>query len=183
MKYAQREITLKDGRKCILRSPEKKDAAEMLRYMVKVLGETPYLMSSPEEFAAMPVEKEEAYIESILNNDRTVMITAFDGDRIVGTADLRSAGARQRVSHRCSMGITLLWEYWGVGLGSHIMQAIIDCAREIGYEQLELEVVSANRRAINLYTKFGFTVYGCHPQKIRYEDGTYASDYLMYKPL
>lgn len=183
MKYEARTITLKDGRTCTLRSAEKTDAAEMLRYMVKVLSETPYLLSSPEEFAAMPVEKEEAYIESILNNDRTVMITAFDGDRIIGSADLRAAGARQRVSHRCSMGITILREYWGVGLGSHIMQAIIDCAREIGYEQLELEVVAANRRAINLYTKFGFTVFGCHPNKIRYEDGTYASDYLMYKTL
>lgn len=183
MKYAAREIILKDGRKCILRSPEKKDAPEMLRYMVKVLSETPFLLSSPEEFAAMPIEKEEAFIENGLNNDRIVMITAFDGDRIIGTADLRAAGSRQRVSHRCAMGITILKEYWGVGLGSQIMQAIIDCAREIGYEQLELEVVADNRRAINLYTKFGFTVYGCHPHKIRYEDGTYASDYLMYKAL
>lgn len=183
MKYEARTIVLKDGRVCTLRSAEKTDAAEMLRYMVQVLSETPYLLSSPEEFAAMPVEKEEAFIESILNNDRTVMITAFDGDRIIGTADLRAAGARQRVSHRCSMGITILKEYWSVGLGSCIMQAIIDCAKALGYEQLELEVVAENRRAISLYTKFGFTVYGCHPHKIRYADGTYADDYLMYKVL
>lgn len=183
MKYAAHEITLKDGRKCILRSPEKKDAAEMLRYMVKVLGETPYLLSSPEEFAAMPVEKEEAFIENGLNNERVVMITAFDGDRIIGSADLRAAGSRQRISHRCAMGITILKEYWGIGLGSHIMQALIDCAREIGYEQLELEVVANNRRALNLYTKFGFKVFGCHPNKIRYANGDYADDYLMYRPL
>ena len=183
MKYAAREITLKDGRTCVLRSAEKTDAAEMLRYMVQVLSETPYLISSPEEFAAMPVEKEEAFIENILSAERAVMVTAFDGDRIIGTADLRSAGARQRVQHRCGMGITILKEYWGVGLGSQMMQAIIDCAKDLGYEQLELEVVAENRRAISLYTKFGFTVYGCHPHKIRYADGTYADDYLMYKTL
>jgi len=183
MKYEARLITLKDGRTCTLRSSEKTDAAEMLRYMVQVLSETPFLLSSPEEFSAMPVEKEEAFIENVLSADRAVMITAFDGDRIIGTADLRSAGARQRVCHRCSMGITILKEYWGVGLGSQMMQAIIDCAKGLGYEQLELEVVASNRRAINLYTKFGFKVYGCHPHKIRYADGTYADDYLMYKTL
>ena len=183
MKYEARTLTLKDGRACVLRSAEKTDAAEMLRYMVQVLSETPYLISSPEEFAAMPVEKEEAFIENTLSAERAVMITAFDGDRIIGTADLRSAGARQRVQHRCGMGITILKEYWGVGLGSQMMQAIIDCAKSLGYEQLELDVDVANRRAINLYTKFGFKVYGCHPHKIRYADGTYADDYLMYKVL
>ncbi len=183
MKYAAREITLKDRRTCILRSPEKGDAAEMLRYMVKVLGETPFLLSSPEEFAMMPVEKEEAFIEKVLSAERAVMITAFDGDRIIGTADLRSAGTRTRVCHRCGMGITILKEYWSVGLGSALMEAIIDCAKSLGYEQLELEVVADNRRAISLYQKYGFKVYGCHPNKIRYADGAYADDYLMYKPL
>lgn len=183
MKYDAREITLKDGRVCTLRSAEKQDAAEMLRYMVKVLSETPYLLSTSEEFAQMPLESEEAFINSTLQAERAVMITAFDGDRIIGSADLRSVGTRQRVSHRCGMGITILQEYWGVGLGSALMEAVIDCARSLGYEQLELEVVAANRRAINLYTKYGFTVYGCHPHKIRYADGTYAADYLMYKTL
>ena len=183
MKYPAKEITLKDGRRCTLRSAEKADAAEMLRYMVQMLGETPFLLSSPEEFAAMPLEKEEAFIESTLAAERAVMITAFDGDRIIGSADLRSAGGRIRVQHRCGMGITILKEYWSVGLGSAMMEAIIDSAKQLGYEQLELEVVAGNRRAISLYHKYGFKVCGCHPNKIRYANGTYADDYLMYKTL
>ena len=183
MKFAAKEITLKDGRRCTLRSAQSSDAAEMLRYMVQVLSETPYLLSSPEEFAQMPLEQEAAFIENTLSAERAVMITAFDGDRIIASADLRAVGNRVRVQHRCGMGITVLKEYWSVGLGSALMEEIIDCAKKLGYEQLELEVIAANRRALNLYTKFGFTVYGCHPHKIRYADGTYASDYLMYKTL
>jgi len=183
MKYEAKEITLKDGRTCILRSAEKQDAAEMLRYMVQVLSETPYLLSTSEEFAQIPLEKEEAFIENTLAAERAVMITAFDGDRIIGSADLRSAGNRQRVQHRCGMGITILKEYWSVGLGSAMMEAVIDCAKQLGYEQLELEVISGNRRALSLYLKYGFQVYGCHPNKVRYADGTYADDYLMYRVL
>lgn len=183
MKYKARELTLKDGRTCILRSAEKKDAAEMLRYMVQVLGETPFLLSSPEDFAQMPLEQEEAFIENTLAAQRAVMITAFDGDRIIGSADLRAVGERLRVRHRCGMGITILKEYWSVGLGSALMEAVIESARAAGYEQLELEVVAENRRAINLYIKYGFKVYGCLPNKVRYQDGSYAADYLMYKTL
>ena len=183
MKYAAREITLKDGRTCTLRSAEKGDAQEMLRYMVKMLGETPYLLSSPEDFAQISLESEEDFIERTLSAERAVMITAFDGDKIIASADLRTVGARQRVRHRCDMGITVLKEYWGVGLGSALMEAVIDCARKMGYEQLELEVITGNRRALSLYLKYGFKVYGCLPNKVRYEDGTYADDYLMYKTL
>ena len=135
------------------------------------------------DFDSVPVEKEEAFIESTLAAERAVMITAFDGDRIIGSADLRSAGERLRVRHRCGMGITILREYWSVGLGSAMMEAVIDCAKALGYEQLELDVVASNRRALGLYLKYGFKVYGCHPNKIRYADGTYADDYMMYKTL
>ncbi|MBR5232560.1 MAG: GNAT family N-acetyltransferase [Clostridia bacterium] len=183
MKYEARKITLRDGRTCTLRSPEKNDAPEMLRYMVQVLGESPYLLATPEEFAAVPIEKEEAFIENGLSDGRSVMITAFDGERIIGTADVRGAGHRLRVSHRCGMGISILKEYWSVGLGSAMMEALIDCARKMGYEQLELEVAAGNRRAIGLYLKYGFKVYGCRPHVIRYADGSYADDYLMYKTL
>ena len=57
MKYEAQKITLKDGRSCVLRSAEKPDAAEMLRYMVQVLSETPYLLSTSEEFAQMPLKR------------------------------------------------------------------------------------------------------------------------------
>lgn len=183
MKYEARKLALKDGRTCVLRSAEKQDAPEMLRYMVQVLSETPYLLSTPEEFAQMPLEQEESFIESTLSAERAVMITAFDGDRIIGSADLRAVGPRMRVQHRCGMGITILKEYWSVGLGSALMEAVIACAKQLGYEQLELEVMVENRRAISLYTKYGFQVCGCLPNKVRYADGTYAADYQMYKTL
>ena len=51
------------------------------------------------------------------------------------------------------------------------------------FEQIELEVVSTNRRAIGLYVKYGFQVYGTRPHGIKYPDGSYADDYLMRKVL
>ena len=56
-------------------------------------------------------------------------------------------------------------------------------ARQSGFEQIELEVVSTNRRAIGLYVKYDFQVYGTRPHGIKYPDGSYADDYLMRKVL
>ena len=42
---------------------------------------------------------------------------------------------------------------------------------------------SKNIRAINLYLKNGFVVYGPRPHGMKYADGTYENDYLMMKIL
>ena len=64
-----------------------------------------------------------------------------------------------------------------------MLQTLLDCARACGYEQVELEVVADNFSAVPLYMKHGFQVYGTRPHGLRYPDGSYASEYLMYKKL
>ena len=64
-----------------------------------------------------------------------------------------------------------------------MMERLIAHARQSGFEQIELEVVSTNRRAINLYVKYGFQVFGTRPHGIKYPDGSYANDYMMCKML
>ena len=40
-----------------------------------------------------------------------------------------------------------------MGVGSIILQAIIESAKQVGYDQIELEVVEENERAHQLYKK------------------------------
>jgi RimJ/RimL family protein N-acetyltransferase len=47
-------------------------------------------------------------------------------------------------------------EYWGKGIGSWIMSRAILHARDLGLEELVLNVLKDNHRAINLYKKFSF---------------------------
>lgn len=56
-------------------------------------------------------------------------------------------------------------------------------AKANDYEQVELEVVESNERGIQLYKKMGFEVYGKRPCAMRYENGNYISEVLMYKTL
>ena len=63
------------------------------------------------------------------------------------------------------------------------MERLLAFSVQAGFEQVELEVVAKNRRALNLYLKYGFTVYGTRPHGIKYADGSYADDYLMVRLL
>ena len=64
-----------------------------------------------------------------------------------------------------------------------MMQTVLDVAKNLGYEQAELEVISNNKGAIELYKKLGFEKYGSFPNNIKYSDGTYAEAEWMMKKL
>ena len=51
MKTIAESLVLKNGKTCVLRSVEPEDAERMIAYMKIMLGETPYLLRAPEEFA------------------------------------------------------------------------------------------------------------------------------------
>ena len=87
------------------------------------------------------------------------------------------------VKHRCSIGIALYKQYWGLGIGRELMYLLLESAKKCGYEQAELEVVSKNERAVALYEKIGFERVGERPKTMKHKDGTYDSNIIMVKQL
>ena len=175
-------LTLRDGRPFTIRSVEPEDAPRMIEYMKTILGETPFLLRTPEEF-----DRTEEEVVGILSRHRDeprgVMLVGIMDGRIIACADLNSRGNKSRLFHRCDMGISVRKEFWHQGIGSLMMERLIAFAKENGFEQIELTVESKNRRAIVLYMKNGFTVYGTRPHGMKYPDGSYDDDYLMVKML
>ena len=83
------------------------------------------------------------------------------------TAGIDAVGAKYKVKHRAEFGISILKEYWGFGIGRALINACVQCAKEAGYVQLELDVVADNTRAIALYQSVGFQEYGRNPKGFR----------------
>ncbi len=182
MTYSAETMILRDGRQCVLRSVEPEDAPAMLRYMKIMLGETPFLLRTPEEFD-YTAEQEAAVLAGRRDDPRSLMLVAEMDGEIIAAADVCSHGAKSRLWHRGEVGISVRKDFWRQGIGSAMMDRLVAFAREAGYEQLELTVESKNIRAINLYLKNGFVVYGTRPHGMKYADGTYENDYLMMKML
>ena len=63
------------------------------------------------------------------------------------------------------------------------MAVMLREAKALAYEQVELEVVAQNTRAIALYEKFGFVKIGDLPHYYKYRDGSYADALRMLRVL
>ena len=82
----------------------------------------------------------------------------------MGLAGIEPVGAKYKVRHRADFGISVLKDYWGLGLGRALAKACIRCAKDAGYVQLELNAVAENERALALYRDLGFVEYGRNPR-------------------
>lgn len=153
---------LKDGEKCLLRSLEANDAREAFDVFQTTHGETDFLTSYPDENTYD--EKWRANLAATADSERDVELGAFVGGRLLGTVSVNAMGRRYKVQHRCELGISVLREAWGRGVGRSLMETALECARQAGYVQAELEVVAANDRAMGLYRSLGFVEFGRNPK-------------------
>jgi ribosomal protein S18 acetylase RimI-like enzyme len=77
------------------------------------------------------------------------------------------------------MGIAVRKSDWGLGIGREMMRSCIVWCEKNGIEQLELEVVSENRRALSMYESIGFISHGVKKNALKYSNGEYAEEYFM----
>ena len=103
------------------------------------------MLSYPDENSYDP-EQESHFLEEKTNSPNGIEIVAIVNGRVVGTAGIEAVGTKYKVRHRAKFGISVLKEYWGLGLGKALTRACIECAREAGYVQLELNVVAENKK-------------------------------------
>ena len=145
-------------------------------------GETYHLIRKPEE-VTYTIEKELAMIAAMEEAERQTLIVAEVDGEIAGTCSLHTAGKYARIRHRSSFGISLMQKFWGLGIGTAMMQTLLETAAALGYEQMELEVVGDNERGIALYRKLGFTETGRTPDALKLDDGSYCDNVYMMRKL
>ena len=104
-------------------------------------------------------------------------LVADDAGRIVGWCDIR----RETIpvyAHVGHLGMGLLPEYHGRGVGERLIRASIDAARAAGLERIELTVYARNVRAAALYRKVGFAHEGTRVRGKKL-DGEYDDVHMM----
>ena len=104
-------------------------------------------------------------------------LVADDASRIVGWCDIR----RETIpvyAHVGHLGMGLLPEYRGRGIGERLLCASIDAARAAGFERIELTVYARNARAAALYHKVGFVHEGTRIRGKKL-DGEYDDVHMM----
>jgi RimJ/RimL family protein N-acetyltransferase len=106
-------------------------------------------------------------------------VAEVDG-KVVASSDIHPRGGFAR--HVGVLGIIVRDGFRDVGIGTEMMKALIEKAREMGLKVLTLAVFESNKRAIHVYEKVGFAVTGRIPKKF-FKNGEYIDELIMVKVL
>ncbi len=173
---------LLDSRTITIRSLDPSDAAQAVKYMKAMYTDSPYLARYGDEWNTN-IEAETMFLENAGQSPNKLMLGGFIDDELVALCDFSPLGSAYKMAHRCQLGISVATNQQGNGIGSLLMKTLLSAAKQTGYEQMELEVVRSNNRAVQLYRHYGFREMGTIPRGFRYRGGYYEDLFLMVKEL
>lgn len=107
------------------------DAAAIVEFTKKVGGETDNLTFGAEGLEVTP-EQEAMFLKEMRKNPRAVFLCAWKEDNLIGTGFL--GGMSKRMKHRATLAISILKSEWGKGVGSAMLEKLIEFAESIGIE-------------------------------------------------
>jgi putative acetyltransferase len=97
--------------------------------------------------------------------------------RIIGSASLKF-NPQEALKHKAELGLSVHDDYQNMGIGTALLNHLIDVARLKKLSKVWLHVSTANNRAIHLYKKAGSMIEGklCKESRI---NGKYRDEYSM----
>ena len=178
MKLDATEHRLKNGMAITIRSLESEDASLAVAYMRTMYASSPFLARETDEWN-ITIEEEAAWLQKAEADDKRLLLGAFCDGQLVGLCDFSPVSTMKRMVHRSQCGLSVAPDFQHKGIGQLLIYTLLERAKQAGYEQMELEVVSSNSKAVNLYNKFKFTKCGTIERGMKYKDGTYADLDIM----
>jgi ribosomal protein S18 acetylase RimI-like enzyme len=116
-------------------------------------------------FEPFPLSAVRAFIGSNLRRKFPALVVV-DGDQVVGWADITGPLIEGPHAHVGILGMGLLPEYRGNGLGRKLITRALAAARN-RFDKVELSVFRKNRNARALYRSVGFELCGVRKQSAK----------------
>jgi len=159
-----------------IRVAAREDAARMVQFLEDILDEGLDVIHPPR----LTVEEEEEELRRCEENGRSFFLLALRGDRVLGLLNL-AAGGRPFSRHAGNMGISVLEDARGAGLGTRLMEEMERiCRGWPDFCRIELEVHERNKAAHALYKRLGYVEEGVK-RKSANTTGTPEDTILMAK--
>ena len=125
---------------------------------------------------APPLDEARTYVLNNIAKGYPHWVVLSEGE-VVGWCDIVPK-SRPVHAHVGVLGMALLPELRGQGIGERLMRQTLEAARVFGLHRVELTVREDNKNATALYKKIGFEIEGLMRDAMKV-DGVYESTYLM----
>lgn len=170
------EYILKNGIKVLLRTAEESDA-QSYSVLLHRCGEETDNLSFGAEDCPYTVEYSRDLLRAAGENPADISLLAFVDGELVGEVGIVAQG--RRASHTGELGICILQKYCGIGLGTLLMETVLDLSKKAGkLQSICLTAMADNQVGLHLYERCGFREYGRYKKNICI-DGQYYDLVLM----
>lgn len=102
-----------------------------------------------------------------LDRDRSLFLVAVEGETVVGNLAARPSDRCGAPEPAAAVGLHLVPEWRGRGVGSAMLRYALRWARRQGYRRVEADIFTASRRSVGLFRKSGFRETPCRSAAVR----------------
>lgn len=155
-----------------VRQIELNDVAGFHAALSSVAREKKYLLT----VEPPPLDRMQAFVKTNVEQNHAQYVAVAE-EYIVGWADIVPL-SRQSMGHVGTLGMGVVSEYRGQGIGNRLLEITIAHAWREGLKRLELEVFADNQSAVSLYEKHGYQIEGVK-RYARCIDGVYQDVVVM----
>lgn len=178
MKIESQDIISRNGKLITLREATIDDAPELLKVVRSYIEESEFIPYAKGEFR-MTLEQEREWIQAFIDQDNSLLLLATCDGNILGKISVNGL-QRQMMRHRAMLGIGLLNEWRNEGIGSALMNAVVEWSRKNPtLEFLSLETYASNTRGQQVYRKLGFKEVGRQEKYIKTSADKYEDNVIM----
>jgi len=160
----------------IVREAEEKDFPQIWAIYQKVLSEGTYTSAIRGQSA---LDKYEHLPQDEVDKRRALTLLAEVDGKLVGYVTIDES-IWDLSRHVGELGIAVLPESRGLGVGSALLNSALHLASEKGFKKIGLSVFQTNKRAINLYLKFHFKKVGRRRKQFNLNE-EYIDEIMMEK--
>ena len=170
MAIESKVFTAKDGRKVVLRSVKWEDLDDLLEMINSLVEEDADITRTKKVTRAEEAEWLGRYLAQ-MEKKEIINCAAEVKGKVIANSEI---GKREDpMSHVGGFGIAIKQGYRNIGIGTQIMQSLIEESKKAGLRILVLDVFNSNCIAKHLYRKMGFKEAGRIPKGI-HKNGEYV---------
>ncbi len=168
---------LNNGEEYLIRNITLEDSKDLLEHFQAIVKECEFLVSTYREAKKITLESEKTTVLSFIEGKNIYYYTMFVNNKIVACSNL-TLMTSEKTSHRALVGIGVRQSYYNKGCGKILFNEMINQAKKLKLEQIDLEYIDGNERGKYLYKKLGFKETGRIPNAFKIKGKGHDAVYM-----
>ena len=162
----------------IIRPARVDDAQQIIDHRRRIANEPNNMITYSKGEFTRTLEEQRYLMEQCIHQANCHILVALVDEQIVGHCSC-GGSTRSATERTVGLGIDVHPDYRGQGIGTALMQAMIEWAKDNPIvHRLELEVYTHNELGLHLYRKLGFVEEGIR-REAYYKYGKYVDAVMM----